>query len=168
MFALILVAIGYFTQLNQEVVYGNAIVIDGDSIRLNGQEIRLLGIDAPEYKQICKTSDNTTQYNCGKIAREKLRRLISANRVMCEGAEFDKYDRLLAICKVGEVEINRQLVLEGWAVAFGAYYQEEAAAENTKKGLWAGEFQSPSQWRRDARDAHSVNVISRLYEKIFK
>jgi len=42
------------------------------------------------------------------------------------------------------------LVRQGWAVAFGnspLYASAEAEARKAKRGIWAGTFERPSQWR---------------------
>jgi endonuclease YncB( thermonuclease family) len=43
------------------------------------------------------------------------------------------------------------MVREGWAVAYGfakVYESEEAQAQEAKRGIWAGRFLPPSQWRQ--------------------
>jgi endonuclease YncB( thermonuclease family) len=40
------------------------------------------------------------------------------------------------------------MVEEGFAVAFGAYQIEEAAARSARRGIWASEFERPQEWRR--------------------
>jgi endonuclease YncB( thermonuclease family) len=40
------------------------------------------------------------------------------------------------------------MVEEGFAVAFGAYQSEEAAARSARRGIWASEFERPQEWRR--------------------
>lgn len=167
LFAAIIGAIVGLNRSNTETFQGSASVIDGDSIKLNGKEIRLLGIDAPEYAQTCKSAQNDQVYNCGKNAARNLRQLLSAGNVNCKGSEFDKYERFLAVCYSGDVEINRKMVSDGWAVSFGAYYDEERQAEEAKRGVWAGEFQSPSEWRKDAREAHSVSLIQSILDRLF-
>jgi len=166
LFVLILGAIGVLNRANTEILTGKPIAIDGDSLRLNGKEIRLLDIDAPEYTQTCKSLSDNAVYNCGRNAARHLRKMLSSNAVSCEGSEIDKYDRLLAICHAGDIEINRQMVSDGWAVSFGAYFKEEKQAEEAKRGLWAGEFQLPSAWRRDAKEARSVNWFSGLLNRL--
>jgi endonuclease YncB( thermonuclease family) len=124
---------------------GSAVVNDGDTITIGGERIRLRGIDAPEFNQTCKVKGEP--YPCGRKAREALRALIGGRAVDCEGWERDRYGRLLAICTVGTTDINRALVDQGWAVAFGDFEAEEAAARRSARGLWAGEFDRPRQWR---------------------
>ena len=45
------------------------------------------------------------------------------------------------------VDINRQLVRSGWAVAYGDFGDEERAAREAGAGLWAGTFDRPKDWR---------------------
>jgi endonuclease YncB( thermonuclease family) len=127
---------------------GSAKVNDGDTITIKGERIRLRGIDAPELGQTCSLAG--ADYHCGQEAREALRRLIGGRSVECEGWERDKYGRLLASCRAGAVELNKALVEQGWALAFGDFQAEELAARRAARGLWAGDFDRPRQWR----DAH--------------
>ncbi|MGB3389054.1 MAG: thermonuclease family protein [Pseudaminobacter sp.] len=126
-------------------VGGTATVNDGDSITLGAERIRLLGIDAPEYRQVCRR--NGTEYACGRQAREALVRLVASRDVACSGWERDRYGRLLAVCTAGGVELNRSQVEQGWAVAYGAYDEVEQIARQKRLGIWAGEFERPRQWR---------------------
>jgi endonuclease YncB( thermonuclease family) len=47
--------------------------------------------------------------------------------------------------------VNAWLVRQGWAVASGfsgIYASEEAEAKAEKRGIWAGTFIAPREWRR--------------------
>lgn len=125
---------------------GSAVVNDGDTLTIGGERIRLRGIDAPEHDQSCTTSG--AAYPCGRRATEALRSLVGEGEVTCVGSGRDRYRRLLAICRVGDVELNSALVADGWAVAFGGYQAEEGVAKAAKRGLWAGDFDMPQAWRR--------------------
>ncbi len=124
---------------------GEAVINDGDSITLKGERIRLRGIDAPEYNQTCRKDG--ASYSCGRLSREALARLAKAGPVSCAGWERDRYDRLLAVCTAGGVDLNRRQVEQGWAVAYGDYGDAEAIARRQKIGLWAGSFERPRDWR---------------------
>lgn len=124
---------------------GRAIVNDGDTITLGNERIRLRGIDAPEFDQTCTRGG--AQYQCGRQARDALAALTRGRNVSCEGAQRDKYGRLLMVCDAGGVEINRRLVEDGWAVAYGDYRAEEDDARAKGSGLWAGSFDRPRDWR---------------------
>ncbi|MBL8578544.1 MAG: thermonuclease family protein [Mesorhizobium sp.] len=125
---------------------GRVVVNDGDSLTLDGGRIRLRGIDAPEFSQVCKRAG--VDYPCGKLSRDALVTLIGGRAVSCRGWERDRYDRLLATCTVGDIELNRRQVEAGWAVAYGAYRSEEEAARRESAGLWAGSFDRPQDWRQ--------------------
>lgn len=123
-------------------------VVDGDSLELRGEQIRLKGIDAPEGQQTCIKGNE--KWSCGRAATGALRAKISARDVDCKGTEFDRYERLLAYCTVGGVELNRWMVLEGWAVSYGGEFRgEEQKAKELKVGIWQGTFDMPNVWRRD-------------------
>jgi endonuclease YncB( thermonuclease family) len=125
---------------------GRPVIIDGDSLVLAGARMRLKGIDAPEIGQVCNGKDGA--FECGLEARAFLRKLVGAGQVSCEGWQYDKYQRLLAECKAGLKSLNREMVSAGWAVGYGGYPAEEAAARNAKSGLWAGAFDRPQDWRK--------------------
>jgi endonuclease YncB( thermonuclease family) len=126
-------------------IAGDAVINDGDSITLKGERIRLRGIDAPEYNQTCLKGGTT--YPCGRRSREALARLAAGGAIECAGWERDRYGRLLGVCTVGGIDLNRRQVEEGWAVAYGDYADAEQAARQRGAGLWAGSFERPHDWR---------------------
>lgn len=128
-----------------EIRAGRAVIADGDSITIGGERIRLIGIDAPELAQTCRREGGV--HSCGREAREALRRLAGDGFVTCRGGERDRYGRVLARCRAGDIDINRAMVEEGWAVAHGDFADAEAAARARRVGLWAGEFDHPRDWR---------------------
>jgi endonuclease YncB( thermonuclease family) len=121
-------------------------VVDGDSLTLDGARLRLVGIDAPELGQTC--AGPRGDYPCGREARSALARLVGRSQVTCEARRRDRYDRLLARCEAGGVDLNRAMVEQGWAVAYGEHDDAERAARHAGRGLWAGSFQRPQDWRR--------------------
>ncbi|MCB1419179.1 MAG: thermonuclease family protein [Notoacmeibacter sp.] len=124
---------------------GTPVVIDGDSVRYGSERLRLRGIDAPELTQSCKRDGK--DYACGREARAALTRHAYSGKFSCEGWERDRYGRLLVSCRNGERDVNRDMVLSGWAVSYGEYRVEELNARDHKYGLWVGEFQRPQEWR---------------------
>jgi endonuclease YncB( thermonuclease family) len=129
---------------------GRALAIDGDSLRLNNVELRLKGIDAPEYRQSCKDAQGQ-DYPCGRIARRALAELVQEHDVSCAETGKDRYGRSLAICRSREAgqDIAAEMVRQGMAVAYGDFDALESQAKAARRGLWAGSFQRPSEWRRD-------------------
>jgi endonuclease YncB( thermonuclease family) len=149
LFILLLVSV----QARADVV-GHPRVIDGDTLEISGTKVRLLGIDAPELQQTCQNKRGRA-YDCGHNAARHLRLLIGPKEVTCRSAEQDKDGLLLAVCYVGRHDLNRQMVLEGWALAYradsDAYIREELAARHLKDGLWKGRFVPPWDWRGGTR-----------------
>lgn len=123
-------------------------VVDGDSLTIGALRIRLEGIDAPELGQTCGMLEGG-DYPCGRAAREALVRLVGGGPVTCEARRRDRYDRLLAHCEAHDgVELNRAMVEQGWAVAYGGYADAEREARDAGRGVWAGTFERPQDWRR--------------------
>jgi len=135
---------------------GYARAVDGDTIELSGTRIRLHGIDAPESAQTCLTG--TLAYRCGERATLALIDLVRGQIVRCEPTGLDQYHRTIARCTIGSggVDINARLVREGLAVAYRRYSDEyvpdETIARIAKRGLWAGTFQMPWDYRAETRN----------------
>lgn len=149
---LLALSVAKLDQVATRQVAGSMTVNDGDSLTFGQDRIRLRGIDAPELDQKCTA--NGRQYGCGVRARRALIELASARVVKCEGWERDRYRRLLARCEAGGRDLGRAMVEAGWAVSYGDYGQFEAEARDARKGLWAGAFDQPSDWRAGRRGLH--------------
>lgn len=124
-------------------------VIDGDTLEVGDETFRLEGIDAPEMKQTCSDASGES-YPCGRRAKEALAAM-AAGPVTCERTGEDKYGRSLGYCSAAGMELNRQMVAQGWALAFvkysTRYVAAEAEARGAKRGLWVGTVQAPWDWR---------------------
>lgn len=120
-------------------------VIDGDSLQHEGESLRLEGIDAPELAQTCERERRT--WPCGRQAREALARLVAAGPIECRWRRRDRYNRPLARCAAAGADLGRQMVEAGLAVAYGGYEAEAAAARAAGRGIWAGTFEQPQEWR---------------------
>ena len=129
---------------------GKPRIIDGDTIEVAGQRIRLHGIDAPEMKQTCKTSSGREQ-KCGVLSKQFLLDLLRNREITCKGKEKDPYSRLVAVCFIDWMDINEQIVMEGWALAYRKYSEDYIRAENyakaMRRGIWRTEFIEPWEWR---------------------
>ena len=126
-------------------------VTDGDTIKISNKRIRFHGIDAPEKKQFC--IKNFNKYSCGKEATTALINKISGKKVVCMVQDnLDRYKRYIGICFVGEVNLNKWMVRNGYAVAYRKYSKEyiedENYAKKNKLGLWIGSFIHPEKWRK--------------------
>ena len=142
-------------------VTGHARAIDGDTLDLAGTRVRLHGIDAPESGQHCRDGAGR-DYACGVAATEMLRTLIGRRPLTCVGGEWDDYGRLIAVCHQGGREINAEMVQSGWAQAFRRYSHDYAADEEdaavARRGLWAGSFEPPWEFRRARWQAASTET----------
>lgn len=155
LFAMAIIALGVLiaAMLNrqpEEMITGAARVIDGDSLMINGRAMRIRGIDAPEARQTCTVSGKTV--NCGRESAAALRRWIARGPAACSGNQTDRYGRLLVVCRINGTDIGADLVRNGHAVNFGEYPAEENEARAGYRGLWAGEFERPDEYRRRQRE----------------
>lgn len=153
-FAVLAFLIARLETANSQKIAGNPYVVDGDSLILSDKKLRLLGIDAPEIDQECMANGRT--WLCGAQARAHLRGKINGQIVSCTTWGEDRYQRLLATCSTGQVELNAWLVRSGWAVDYGGYAREEGEARRSKSGIWRGDFENPGEWRRLNRSQASA------------
>lgn len=150
----------------EETVQGAFRVSDGDTLSLNGKRYRLKGIDAPERAQTCGASD--ARWACGEVAREQLLRLVAGGGILCHGREQDRYGRLLVVCHRGESDLNARMIEEGLAIAYPSrgvdYRGLEAKARDEGRGLWAGPFERPQDWRRVNGDVDGGGLRSFIHD----
>lgn len=121
---------------------GIATIHDGDTIRIGDTRIRLWGIDAPELRQTC--ARRGSQYQCGIEARDALAKYVEGWEVVCE-PRGKSWDRIVAVCKIGGVDIAAWMVWQGWAVDWkdysgSVYSMEQYSAAEADRGIWAGPF----------------------------
>lgn len=137
-----------------EPITGQPTIIDGDTIQLQGRRIDLYGIDAPEAAQTCEAPDGST-YRCGQAATAALRQQIGTGTVTCEPRETEAKGRLTAVCRVSGTDLSAWMATRGHALAVrevtDAYVVQERKAWATRKGLWAGVFEEPANWRHHAQ-----------------
>jgi endonuclease YncB( thermonuclease family) len=150
---------------NARALVGQADVVDGDTLSIRGENarIRLYGVDTPEGQQTCEDAEGK-RYLCGSKAAEALSALIGRNgRVTCQEEDRDRYGRIVAVCQANGRDINAELIRQGWAVEYkqysdGRYAQEESEARKAKRGLWAGKFVLPWEWRQGERLASEAST----------
>lgn len=145
--------------LAAEAITGHATVIDGDTIELQGRRVDLYGIDAPEVGQTCETAAGSP-YRCGQAAAAALRQQIGNATVSCEPQAPAAKERLTALCRAGSVDLSAWMAGHGHALALRqaaqGYAHQERRAWATRKGIWAGVFEEPADWRHAQRRAKAV------------
>jgi endonuclease YncB( thermonuclease family) len=124
-------------------------VTDGDTIKVLVDKmprvVRLEGIDAPEAKQ-----------SFGNKSKQALSKLVVGKTVRVLVTGTDKYKRTLGKVEIEGVDVNAQMIEDGWAWHYKKYNSEmrlsklEEQAKTAKKGLWAEENPLPP-WEFRAR-----------------
>ncbi|GJD66585.1 thermonuclease family protein [Methylobacterium frigidaeris] len=142
--------------LAADPIVGRASVTDGDTLVIRGYRIRLFGIDAPEGAQLCQDAGGK-DYRCGQKAALALSDKIGAATVTCESKDQDRYGRIVAVCTATGIDLNGWMVGEGHALAYRqfstVYVPQEDAARAAKRGIWAGTFTPPWDWRKAKRES---------------
>ncbi|MDN3625581.1 thermonuclease family protein [Methylobacterium isbiliense] len=157
--AIVLSPLSIGSVLAAEPIVGRASVTDGDTLVIRGNRIRLHGIDAPESAQLCQDAAGK-DYRCGQRAALALSDKIGQATVSCEPKDQDRYGRIVAVCSAGGVDLNGWMAEQGHALAYrqysAAYVGQEEAARAAKRGIWAGAFTPPWDWRRGQRESGSA------------
>jgi micrococcal nuclease len=113
-------------------------IIDGDTIELeNGTKIRYIGINTPEKDRCFGTE--ATKHNSELVEGKTI-------QYETDVQTLDRYGRTLAYVWVGDIFINDQLVLDGYAEAatyppnikhVTRFTESEREARENNVGLWA-------------------------------
>lgn len=132
-----------------QVYSGRVVAVDGDTLDMTGARIRLFGIDAVEKAQTCQRGG--ASWSCGLDARQALSGLVADREALCTQQDTDDYGRVVAICRVGDIDLGEAMVRMGYATALPrftqAYVATEANARAHKAGIWAGTFDLPVDYR---------------------
>ncbi len=123
-------------------------IADGDTLTCltdskQPLKVRLHAIDAPEKQQAF-----------GQQAKKHLSDLVYNQTVTLNITDTDRYGRSVADIQLGSLNVNQQMVKDGYAWAYRRYggtryAPEEKAARKAKLGLWRDANPiEPSQWRR--------------------
>ncbi|MDP6708926.1 MAG: thermonuclease family protein [Alphaproteobacteria bacterium] len=140
----LIVVLALLPSLALAQISGKATVVDGDTIEIGGALVRLHGIDAPELAQACEHLGQP--WPCGSEARGVLERIIASRTVTC---------RADGRCRIGPEDLNAEMVVTGMALADpdggDAYAALEELARVAGRGLWAGRFTAPWDWRAGER-----------------
>jgi len=134
-----------------EIIRGHVKIVDGDTVHIGKYKIRLHGIDAPELNQNCFYKKNI--WKCGKESKDFLINIIDNNEITCKIIDKDRYKRHIGICFKDNINLNKKIVLEGWAIAYRYYSKDyiidEEIAKINKSGIWKGSFEEPYLFRKN-------------------
>jgi endonuclease YncB( thermonuclease family) len=132
------------------VYHGMAEVVGPAMINMDGRRIVLFGIDAPVKGQPCYSGAKT--WDCATASAKTLLNMIGTQEISCAQRRVDRFGRVFAICRAGDLDINRALVEAGMAVALPAETVDYVAAESVAKakgiGIWRGPFMAPAEYRQ--------------------
>ena len=147
------------------------VIVDGDSVNIDillfldvaqhHQEemsgrtllrLRIAGINTPEWDQPCEKNLGVV-ISCGELATDHLQSLLEylTGKLVIKPIGVDYYDRVLIRLFVGEVNIGKQMVLDGMAYSYDETYKnEETLARKEKRGFWvfAKPPINPKIWRK--------------------
>lgn len=146
--AVVIIAVGAAANAQQIRFSGVASVVDGDTIEIHNRRIRLSGFDAPERGKYC---GRTNVYQRASLA---LSDFTAQRLVTCDQTDVDDHGRVVAVCRVGEMDLGQYMVSLGWArdwprYSNGAYAEAEAAARRDRLGIWGMECPSDVWSGRD-------------------
>lgn len=134
------------------LIEGTARVIDGDTFMVDQQVVTLFGADAPETEQLCYS--RITPWRCGIQAKEELAKLIQGRQVSCVGQK-QAGDAIAAQCSIPTGDVADQMVRSGFAVVpwelVKTYLPAQEMAKAAGRGVWAGEFEWPWDFRNKSQ-----------------
>ena len=130
---------------NEKTSYEVTRVIDGDTIEVEGEyKVRLIGIDTPET-----VHPNKPVEFFGREASDKLKEMIEGKEVQLVSDptqdDVDRYGRLLRYVYLDNVDINLEMIKQGYAFEYTyrvayekqeEYKQAQEFAKMNKLGLW--------------------------------
>lgn len=134
---------------------------DGDSFWMGYHRVRLFGVDTVETTQVCTSGNQSV--DCYALTMDYMLPLLNDPSLHCRpllGRNQKprmSHGRYVAICYVNGIELNRQMVRDGWAVSYQqtggtAFDALEGEAAIARRGLHQFQFDRPI----DARRAPSV------------
>lgn len=136
-------------------------VSDGDTIQITDPQgtrvkVRLYGMDAPETPKRGKINKPGQAF--GEESHQALKSKIDRQRVKLDVMNVDQYGRTVGIVWLGNRNINREMVADGWAFSYrqyldrahaSEYINAEEQARKDRKGLWVqGNPDPPWNFRR--------------------
>jgi micrococcal nuclease len=131
-------------------------VIDGDTFETDsGEKVRLIGINSPEISDVY-----------GVESKNYLIKLISGKTIVLlsdvKSHDRDRYNRLLRYVDLNGVDINKKMILEGYAFAylkfqfsrFIEYRKSQFFAMEYGKGIWGLQKHEENLSNQNVKSGH--------------
>ena len=128
----------------KKVADGDTITVISDGTKI---KVRFYGIDAPETEKRNRKTGRVSKPGqpYGEEVFKTLEEKVYRQRVRLDIMDIDRYKRAVAVVWLGNRNINREMVREGWAWAYrqyldrphaSEYIDAEEQARKEKRGLW--------------------------------
>ena len=113
-------------------------VLDGDTVSCGLKssggtyvKIRLYGVDAPEIEHRNKKTGLVSKKGqpFGSEAMDALHSKVYGSVINVDVINVDRYKRLVGVLNIGNRNINREMVSEGWSWAYRQYLDRPHASE---------------------------------------
>lgn len=140
-------------------------IIDGDTFETEtGEKVRLIGINAPEISDIF-----------GQEAKQHLTYLIDGKTIDLQtyniSNDRDRYSRLLRYGILEGTDINRQMISDGFAIAYLKYHfeksnnykQTQLTASEDNKVMWGNESKDEAIKQQVNKEGASHPLSSKEY-----
>jgi len=145
------ISIFLLKNLNAEddIIKGKAKVVNSDYIKIDKQTIILFGVEAMERPQKCYI--NNELWPCWESGVRKLEEIVDLGETICFVKGKAKMNRVFAICETQNIELNKELIRSGLALArikqSDLYIDDQRYAKENNLGIWRGKFIEPWKWR---------------------
>ena len=130
-------------------ITGTAVIVDADTIIIRGTTLELYGIDAIERDQLCMHRGKP--WTCGLRAATLLQEFVGSQQVNCEVIDEDLHGRQFALCRVQNLDLGAEVVLQGYAFnypRYARYYRRQISeARQRAAGIWDSIYVDPVEWR---------------------
>ncbi len=148
---MVLMLAGIQASLAASVLMSTPKVLDADTFEVDGTLVSLFGVHAPAIAQSCVADG--ADWPCGTRARAAVTELIADDELRCQ--IVDAYTSPMSVvCALGELNLSKWLVANGWALATGdeqsLLMQLERAARERGTGVFRDGFAPNDAWRRVA------------------
>ena len=105
--------------------------IDNNYLLISKVKVRFYGIDAPETEKSNRKTGHVSKPGqpYGEEAYQALREKVQRQKVRLDVMDIDRYGRTVSIVWLGQRNINKEMVAEGWAWAYRQYLDRPHASE---------------------------------------